>query len=167
MKGNKTCTVDTHRISVFTAQTTICEMQSHTFTCTGNKVMHITNVLWGRLPPSPASLCNPFNSNVTGANCQGGRTATLYAEKLCNGNPSCTVTNDWQQLGADPCKGVPKYLQVSYACIIPTTTSKTTTPMTLSTTVIQVCGIDSNEIGKQQLCQLSKKIIIAKKICIT
>lgn len=104
-------------------------MQSHTFTCTGNQVMYVTHVLWGRLPPSPASLCNPFNTNVTGANCQGGATATLYVENLCNGKPSCVVQNDWQQLGQDPCTGVPKYLQVSYMCIIPTTSSKTTAPV--------------------------------------
>lgn len=115
------------------AQETICEMKDHTFTCSGNKVLLITHVLWGRLPPSSASLCNPYNTNVTGANCQGGATATNYVEGLCNGQTSCKVMNDWQKLGPDPCNGVPKYLQVSYTCIVPTTTSKTTTPMTTAT----------------------------------
>lgn len=114
-------------------------MQSDTFTCQNNKVILITNVLWGRLPPAPASLCNPYNTNVTGANCKGGPTATQFVEGQCNGKSGCTVQNDWTKLGTDPCKGVPKYLQVSYMCIVPTTTSKTTQPMsTASTTVAQV-----------------------------
>ncbi|XP_052252954.1 adhesion G protein-coupled receptor E4-like isoform X2 [Dreissena polymorpha] len=117
-----------------TAQETICEMKDHTFSCPTGQVLYITNVLWGRLPPAPSTLCNPFNTSVVGANCKGGPTALQYVQKLCEGQPTCLVQNDWQQLGPDPCTGVPKYLQVSYMCAVPTTTTLTTQPMNSTTT---------------------------------
>ncbi|KAH3700358.1 hypothetical protein DPMN_075334 [Dreissena polymorpha] len=104
-------------------------MKDHTFSCPTGQVLYITNVLWGRLPPAPSTLCNPFNTSVVGANCKGGPTALQYVQKLCEGQPTCLVQNDWQQLGPDPCTGVPKYLQVSYMCAVPTTTTLTTQPM--------------------------------------
>jgi hypothetical protein len=119
---------------IFPAQITICESKDHTFICPAGKVVWITHVLWGRLPPSPPTLCNPFGTVVTGANCKGGPAASKYVEGLCNGKPSCKVANDWTKLGPDPCTGIPKYLQVSYTCDIPTTTlSKTTPTQTTST----------------------------------
>lgn len=127
-----------------TAQITICESKSHIFNCPVGKVLWITHVLWGRLPPSSPSLCNPFNTPVSGANCKGGATARKHVESLCNGMPSCTVANDWTKLGPDPCTGIPKYLQVSFQCDIPTTTQMTTQHTTTlkttqQTTTKKVC----------------------------
>lgn len=129
-------TFKTTTLSPAQNQSTICEQKSETFTCPPGKVLYITHVLWGRMPPSPPSLCNPFNTNVTGANCKGGPTATNYVTGLCNGKSTCLVTNDWTQLGPDPCTGIPKYLQVSFQCSLPTTTSITTGLATTVNTAI-------------------------------
>jgi hypothetical protein len=117
-------------------------MKDHTFSCPTGQVLYITHVLWGRLPPAPSTLCNPFNTSVVGANCKSGSAALQHVQGLCEGKPTCLVMNDWQQLGADPCVGIPKYLQVTYMYAVPMTTTLTTQPM--NSTVRRIKYVLSN-----------------------
>ena len=93
-------------------------------------------MFYGRVPPINVNFCNQYNSPIpSNTNCIGGQTATSYVTNLCDKKQSCSVKNDWQQLGPDPCPGVPKYLQIDYQCVTKTTTARTTsTPITSSTT---------------------------------
>ena len=115
-------------------QKVICGLQTSTFTCPPGQELSITKVFYGRIPPLNLTLCNQYNSPIPpGTNCIGDPTAASYVRNLCDRKQTCAVKNDWQQLGKDPCPGIPKYLKVDYQCVSKTTTRQTTTPTTTTT----------------------------------
>jgi hypothetical protein len=92
----------------------MCEgEQPLVLSCSGGLVVNVTAASFGRalstLCSGPGGSCPPADITVA----LGGQ---------CNGRTDCSAT----PVGVDPCPGIKKYLQVSYACAVRPTCSGAT-----------------------------------------
>lgn len=96
--------------------------------------MQIRSVNFGR---TSSRICR---SHPT-VNCYSSGRVTAQIAQACNNKDVCQLTASPVALGEDPCKNVPKYLDVQYDCDpVPTTTTTTTTTTTPSPTVKPLSG---------------------------
>ncbi|KAL4228810.1 Milk fat globule-EGF factor 8 protein [Mactra antiquata] len=114
----------------------ICEQKGEYLQCPQGKVLVINTVLYGRLK---TGVCNPYQVPNLPTNCKSTSITTNTILKLCEYRGSCFLQADNNILGEDPCPNFPKYLDINYDCVIPTTTTnpnatKTTKPTTTPTT---------------------------------
>lgn len=90
---------------------TICKNNDYIFQCTGNRVIKIQSMFYGRRSDT---ICG--SSAVPAGGCSAKSALGVLSSK-CNGKRFCYINTIPQTLYGDPCAGVDKYIQVSWKCI--------------------------------------------------
>lgn len=85
----------------------ICEWTSGVLSCPMSTVLNIRSAIYGR---TDKSRC----SQVSVTNCKLNVTSLIRTK--CGGKNHCSLKATNSLMGSDPCRTVPKYLEVDYTC---------------------------------------------------
>ncbi|XP_071848667.1 adhesion G-protein coupled receptor G2-like isoform X4 [Apostichopus japonicus] len=89
-----------------------CERSTLHLNCNNSKVIHIHDALYGR---TSDKFCG--NTIPPESGCEAEHSLSIV-QGMCENNTSCSVEASNAVFG-DPCRGVLKYLEVTYSCAIP------------------------------------------------
>lgn len=92
-------------------QTVLCEGGSGHLYCTGNSMLIITSVIYGRFS---RVICPSSNNIYEAMNCKSINALQIVKES-CEGKMSCTINANSDTFG-DPCYNTKKYLSLQYDC---------------------------------------------------
>lgn len=119
---------------VLSLNSIICDYKTKSVSCQSGFALQIRSVNFGR---TSSRICR----SSTTVNCYSSGRVTAQIAQACNNKDVCQLTASPVALGEDPCKNVPKYLDIQYDCDpVPTTTTTTTTTTTPSPTVKPLSG---------------------------
>ena len=89
-----------------------CNLNVKQLKCPVGQVLHILDAMYGR---QSVYVCPNIWSKTT--NCKSASSLSVVRAN-CHLKNSCKITAYTDAFG-DPCKGVRKYLQVTYHCVLP------------------------------------------------
>ncbi|XP_066293015.1 uncharacterized protein [Branchiostoma lanceolatum] len=96
----------------------VCESHVAGLTCGGGKVIDVTAAMYGR---TSLLFCTEHLSQNSATDCEAAGSLQIV-KSACDGLTSCTVHAD-NGLFGDPCRGVHKYLDITYNCVGPARSS--------------------------------------------
>lgn len=91
----------------------VCENKDLELACSGNSVIQIDKVMYGRQEFDTCPCGDRANVHCSFEN------ASVVVKHECEGKSHCTLSASVEAMGSDPCPGTSKYLDVEFQCVKP------------------------------------------------